>query len=170
MDQSTWVPSQARDDLKTTVQDFLANPSKLELRIEGVSGLGKTRGVLESLRGTPYEPLVLYVGDADDLSYPLIDHLIGQDRSAVLVIDECTRKRHNVFAQQLQAGAHVKLITIGERDARVPQSLPIELSALPDDIMKRVLTVNRPALWPEARRVVVAHCAGNVRWALFVAE
>lgn len=170
MHQSTWVPSPARDELKTTVQDFLASQSKLELRIEGVSGLGKTRGVLESLRGTPYEPLVLYVGDADDLNYPLIDHLTGQDRSAVLVIDECTRKRHNVFAQQLHSGANVKLITIGERDARVPQSLPIELSALPDDIMERVLAENKPALWPEARRVVVANCAGNVRWALFVAE
>lgn len=170
MHQSTWVPSPDRDELKMTVQDFLANPSRLELRIEGVSGLGKTRGLLESLRGTTYEPLVLYVGDADDLNYPLIDHLTEQHRSAVLVIDECTRKRHNVFAQQLQVGAHVKLITIGEREARVPQSLPIVLSELPDEIMDKVLTENRPALWPEARRVVVASCAGNVRWALFVAE
>lgn len=170
MHQSTWVPSPARDELKTTVQNFLDNRSKLELRIEGVSGLGKTRGVLESLRGTPCEPLVLYVGDADDLNYPLIDHLIGQRRSAVLIIDECTRKRHNVFAQQLRAGASVKLITIGERDARVPQSLPIELSPLPDEIMERILEENKPTLWPEARRVVVANCAGNVRWALFVAE
>jgi hypothetical protein len=64
----------------------------------------------------------------------------------------------------------VKLITIGEREARVPQSLPIELSALPDDILEKVLTENKPALWPEARRVVVANCAGNVRWALFVAD
>lgn len=170
MHQTTWVPSRGLDELRTTVQDFLANPSKLELRIEGVSGLGKTRGVLESLRGSPYEPLVLYVGDADDLNYPLVDHLTGQHRSAVLVIDECTRKRHNVFAQQLQVGAQVKLITIGECEARLPQSPPIELSALPDEIMERVLTLNKPSLWPEARRVVVASCAGNVRWALFVAE
>lgn len=170
MHQSTWVPSPARDELKTTVREFLANPAKLELRVEGVSGLGKTRGVLESLRGTPFEPLVLYVGDADDLNYPLIDHLTGQQRSAVLVIDECTRKRHNVFAQQLQAGARVKLISIGEREPRVPQSLPIEISPLPDDVMEKVLKENWPSLWPEARRVVVANCAGNVRWALFVAE
>jgi hypothetical protein len=170
MHQSTWVPSADRDELHATVQAFLANSDRHELRIEGVSGLGKTRGVLEALRGSPYEPLVLYVGDADDLSYPLIDHLTGQNRSAVLVIDECTRKRHKVFAQQLQSGARVKLITIGERDTRVPQSVPIVLSPLPDDVIDKVLTQNKPALWPEARRVVIANCAGNVRWAMYVAE
>ena len=170
MHQATWVPSDDRDELQATVRDFLANPAKFELRVEGVSGLGKTRGVLESLRGSRYEPLVLYVGDADDLSYPLIDHLTGQQRSAVVVIDECTRKRHNVFAQQLQQGAQIKLITIGERDTRVTQSVPIVLSPLPDHVIDKVLTQNNPALWPEARRVVVANCAGNVRWAMYVTE
>ncbi|HEY5457063.1 MAG TPA: hypothetical protein VIJ96_16495, partial [Acidothermaceae bacterium] len=170
MHQSTWVSSADRDELQATVKAFLANSDRLELRIEGVSGLGKTRGILESLKGSPYEPLVLYVGDADDLSYPLIDHLAGQNRTAVLVIDECTRKRHNVFAQQLQSGAGVKLITIGERDTRVTQSVPIVLSSLPDDVIDEVLKQNKPALWPEARRVVVANCAGNIRWAMYVAE
>jgi hypothetical protein len=170
MHQSTWVPSADRDELQATVQAFLANRDRLELRIEGGSGLGKTRGVLEALRGSAFEPLVLYVGDADDLNYPLIDHLTGQNRSAVVVIDECTRKRHNVFTQQLQNGEQVKLITIGERDTRVTQSVPIVLSPLPDDVIDKVLTQNRPALWPEARRVVVANCAGNVRWAMYVAE
>ncbi|MFI5898472.1 hypothetical protein ACIA5D_51250 [Actinoplanes sp. NPDC051513] len=170
MHQSTWVPSTDRDELRTTVTAFVADATRLELRIEGVSGLGKTRGVLESLRGSAYEPLVLYVGDADDLNYALIDHLTAQRRSAVLVIDECTRKRHNVFAQQLQSGAQVKLITIGERDTRITQSVPIVLSPLADEVIDKVLTQNRPALWPEARRVVVANCAGNVRWAMYVAE
>lgn len=168
--QLTWVPSADRDELHDTVQAFLANPNRLELRIEGVNGIGKTRGVLESFRGSPFEPLVLYVGDADDLRYPLIDHLTGQGRSAVVVVDECTRKRHNVLAQQLQSGRQIKLITIGERDARVPQSVPIVLSNLPNDVIDKVLTQNKSTLWPEARRVVVAQCAGNVRWAMNVAE
>lgn len=170
MHQSTWVPSDGRDELRATVEAFLADGGRQELRIEGVSGLGKTRGVLEALRGSAYEPLVLYVGDADDLHYPLIDHLTGQNRSAVVVVDECTRKRHNVFAQQLQSGAQIKLITIGERDTRVTQSVPIVLSALPDDVIDRVLTQNKPALWAEARRVVVANCVGNVRWAMNLAD
>jgi hypothetical protein len=125
---------------------------------------------LEALRGSPYESLVLYVGDADDLNYPLIDHLTGQNRSAVIVIDECTRKRHNVFAQQLQSGARIKLITIGERDARVTQSVPIVLSALPNEVIDKILTQYKPTLWVEARRVVVANCVGNVRWAMNLAD
>lgn len=170
MHQAIWVPSDDRDELQATVRTFLADAARQELRIEGVSGLGKTRGVLEALRGSPYEPLVLYVGDADDLNYPLIDHLIGQNRSAVIVIDECTRKRHNVFAQQLQTGAQVKLITIGERDTRGTQSVPIVLSPLPDDVIDKILTRNKPTLWAEARRVVVANCVGNVRWAMNLAD
>ncbi|MHB8448853.1 MAG: hypothetical protein ACYDAQ_00035 [Mycobacteriales bacterium] len=170
MHQAIWVPSDDRDELQATIQTFLADAARQELRIEGVSGLGKTRGVLEALRGSPHEPLVLYVGDADDLNYPLIDYLTGQNRSAVIVIDECTRKRHNVFAQQLQTGAQVKLITIGERDTRGTQSVPIVLSTLPDDVIDKILTQNKPTLWAEARRVVVANCVGNVRWAMNLAD
>ena len=57
MHQSTWVPSPARDELKATVQAFLVSPGRLELRIEGVSGLGKTRGVWSRPRPA-FEPLV----------------------------------------------------------------------------------------------------------------
>src|SRR5207249_312416 len=64
----------------------------------------------------------------------------------------------------------VKLITIGERDTRITQSVPIVLSPLADEVIDKVLTQNMPALWPEARRVVVANCAGNVRWAMYVAD
>ncbi|MDO8733238.1 MAG: hypothetical protein Q7L55_11835 [Actinomycetota bacterium] len=166
----TWVPSTERDELQAAIRTFLADNSKYEMRIEGSSGLGKTRGVLEALRDSPYEPLVLYVGDADDLNYPLIDHLTGQERSAVVVVDECTRQRHIVFAQQLQTGSQIKLITIGERDVRITQALPIELSALPDETIDLILTQSKPTLWQEARRVVVTHCAGNIRWALHLAD
>ncbi len=48
--QATWVPSSARDELRSEILNFLGQSSKLDLRIEGVSGLGKTRGVLEALR------------------------------------------------------------------------------------------------------------------------
>lgn len=170
MHQSTWVPSEDRDELQEAVQIFLADDSRQELRIEGVSGLGKTRGVLEALRNSAYEPLVLYVGDADDLNYSLIDHLTGQSRSAVIVIDECTRKRHNVFAQQLQIGSQIKLITIGEYDTRNTQSMPIVLAPLPDVVIEKILTQHKPTLWAEARRVVVANCGGNVRWAMNLAD
>lgn len=168
--QSTWVASTDRDELKSAVAEFLDDPERLELRIEGASGLGKTRGVLESLRGSKYESLILYIGDPENLKYPLIDHLTQQKRSAIVVVDECTRQRHNILAQQLVHQGPVKLITVGERDTRIPQTRPVRLSPLPSTVIDEVLAKNRPSLWPEARRVVVANCAGNVRWALYMAE
>ena len=49
-----WVQSAERDELRTQVLEFLAQPTKLDLRIEGESGLGKSRGTLEAFeaRGT----------------------------------------------------------------------------------------------------------------------
>lgn len=168
--QTTWVESAERDELRSAVQTFLGQSSKLDFRIEGVSGLGKTRGVLEALRGSKYQPLVLYVGNADDLSYPLIDHLNVQKRTAVVVVDECARQRHKVLAEQIEVGSPIRLITIGERDADSIQSLPIRISSLPDEVLENILAQSYPGLWPEAKRIVVANCAGNVRWALLLGE
>jgi hypothetical protein len=168
--QTTWVKSAERDELRSAVQTFLGQSSKLDFRIEGVSGLGKTRGVLEALRGSKYEPLVLYVGNADDLSYPLIDHLNVQRRTAVVVVDECARQRHKVLAEQIEIGSPIRLITIGERDADSIRSWPIRISPLPAEILGDILMQSYPGFWPEAKRIVVANCAGNVRWALLLGE
>ena len=37
-------------------------------------------------------------------------------------------------------------------------------------MIDKVLSENFPSLWPEARRLVTDNCAGNVGWALFLAE
>jgi hypothetical protein len=165
-----WVQSAERDELRAKVLEFLAQSTKLDLRIEGESGLGKSRGMLEALRGSKYESLVVYVGDGSEIQTSLINHFARQHRSAVLVVDECSRKRHKAFAEQLEVDSPVRLITIGGEDASLPQFQPLGLSTLPDDVIERVLSENFPSLWPEARRLVVGNCAGNVGWALFLAE
>ena len=165
-----WVQSAERDELRTQVLEFLAQPTKLDLRIEGESGLGKSRGTLEALRGSRYESLVVYVGDGDEIRTSLINHFARQRRSAILVVDECSRKRHKALAEQLEIDSPVRLITIGDEDTSLPQFQPLGLSTLPDDVIDKVLSQNFPSLWPEARRLVIGNCAGNVGWALYLAE
>jgi hypothetical protein len=167
---SLWIPSPPRDDLRNTVLTFLGQSERLDLRIEGASGVGKTRGVLESLRGSKYEQLILYVGSGDDFNASTIHHLLVQDRSADLVIDDCLRQRHKVFAEQLEPGRPVRLITIGDSDTTFVHARPIGLNGLSEKVIDEVLTKNRPLLWSEARRLVVEYCNNNVGWALYLAQ
>lgn len=164
-----WVSSSERDELRTTILDFLQQHATLSLRIEGASGLGKSRGAMEALRGSAFEPLVVYVGDASEINSAVINHFARQSRSAVLVVDECDRQRHKVLAEQLESGSPVRLITIGQEDTSWSQSQPLGLSKLPDDVIENALTENFPRLWPEARRLVIDNCAGNIGWALYLA-
>lgn len=166
---SIWVPSESREELKQQIAEFIGGDRQVDLRIEGVSGLGKSRGVLEAIRGTEYEPLVLYVRAADDLAPNLIPRLLNQDRIGIVVVDDCGGKRHEALASQLPSGSRLRLITIGEPDRYVVQSPSVRLPTLDDKVIEEILSQNQPSLWPEARRVVVEHCAGNVRWALRLA-
>lgn len=164
-----WVPSAEREELRTSILDFLHQANQHELRIEGESGLGKSRSVLEALRGSPYEQLAAYVGDASDLRSADIDHLIRQDRSAVLVVDECGRERHKAFAEQLEIGSAVRLVTIGHRDATMPQPQTLGLPPLPSEAIEKVLDNDFATLGAEARRIVVTTADGNVGWAIYLA-
>jgi hypothetical protein len=48
---SIWVPSASRTQLKDEIENFVRGAGQVDLRIEGVSGLGKSRAVLEAFRG-----------------------------------------------------------------------------------------------------------------------
>lgn len=166
----SWVPSAESDELGTIIVGFLGRRTRTSLRIEGASGLGKSRGTLEALRGSPYESVVVYVGDASEVNSAVINHFTLQNRSAVLVVDECDRKRHKVFAEAVEVDSPVRLITIGPADTAVPQFQPLSLPKLPSDVIDKVLTENFVSLWAEARRLVIENCAGNVGWAIYLAE
>jgi hypothetical protein len=66
-----WVPSESRGQLAEQIRQLVEGDDS-DLRIEGVSGLGKTRSVLEAMRGAAYEPLVVYLPTADDVPPGLI--------------------------------------------------------------------------------------------------
>lgn len=165
-----WVSAASRDDLRTEIATIITGQSQLDLHIEGPSGLGKTRAVLEAFRGTPFESVVLYVNAADDLDPSLIPRLLNHRRAGVVVVDECGAKRHENLAGLLPTGSPVRLISIGEPDTYRTQHPSISLAPLKDEAIDKILAENQPSLWPEARRVIVQASAGNVRWALLLAS
>jgi len=167
---TTWVSSPVRDGQIADLRTVLTSESQVDLHLDGVSGLGKTRLVLEALRGEPYEPLVMYAPDADTFPVAALVQLQSQRRTAVVVIDECDRKQHEIYAQVLSAGTTIRLITIGEPGGSATRTPMISLGAFDDEAMHKLLRANRPSLTPEFERVVVPLAAGNIDFALKLSQ
>jgi hypothetical protein len=85
---SPWVDAPSRDTLTRAIREFVMTGA-VDLHVEGVSGVGKTRAVLEAIRGQDFEPLVAYVYAADALPASLIHQLQTQVRHTILVVAEC---------------------------------------------------------------------------------
>lgn len=167
---TTWVSSADRDLQISSLRAAISGNSQRDIRLDGVSGLGKTRLVLEALRGQSFEPIVVYSGAADAFPVTVLYQLQAQQRSAVIVIDECDRKQHEIYAQALTTGSALRLITIGEPGGSSTRSPIMSLGAFGDQSMEQLLRANRPNLSHEASRIVVQIASGNIDYALKLAQ
>lgn len=167
---TTWVSSEAREKQIEDLREAIQSGDESGVHVEGVSGLGKTRMVMEALRDQPNEALVVYVPSEDQFPPAVLNHLQTQGRSAVVVIDECDAKRHDVFAGMLQTGTRIRLVTISEPSQRAPRAAILLVKAFDDEPLAKLLQENMPTLWPEATRVIVEVSAGNIDYALKCAK
>lgn len=166
----TWVSTAAAELVASAVDGLLASDESVGLHVEGVSGLGKTRSVLEALRGKGLEALVAYVHAADALPASLVYHLHLQKRRTILVVDECDAGTSDVLVKQIPVGSKVRLITIGTPTGYRPRSEVIKAAAVDDQAMRDILRLNQPALPAETARFVIEAAAGNVKLALLLAN
>lgn len=168
--ETTWTTSQRRDADLEGLRNSVVSNSSFASRVEGVSGLGKSRLALESMRGQIYEPLVIYAPYADQFPIDVLIQLRSQDRVAVVIIDECDRKEHEIFASALAVNSPVRIVTIGEPALGSTRSPILSLAPFDDEAMRELLRLNLPSLSPEAERVVVQIAAGNIDYALKLAH
>ena len=168
--KSQWVDTTARAASVESLRVLLADGAVMDIRVDGVSGVGKTRLALEALRDQPTTALVAYVAEASALNNEFVNHLIGDGRAVILVVDECPARRHEKIAEQIPGGAQVKLITVGQPDAYAIRGPVISLSSMENGGVDELVKVNYPALWPEARRFIIDYCDGNPRFAILLAE
>lgn len=168
--QWAWTATAARDAEIAQIRSGLDAGTPEGLRVSGVAGLGKTRLVMEALRGTAWEPLIAYVPAADELPPAFLAHAVAPQRAVILVVDECDARRHEKLVERVPASSTVRIITIGQ-DTAAPLSAPLlRPEPLQPDDVESFLDTNKPALSPEARRFVAAHADGNVRFALLITE
>jgi hypothetical protein len=168
--QGEWTTSESRQNAIAAIRQVLESDSQRDIHIDGVSGLGKTRLVLETLRGHALEPLAIYAPAADDFQAPTLALLQAQGRTAVVVIDDCDAGRHEVYASVLAQETSLRLVTMGEPAGKSTRSAMVGLKGLEDDAMASLLRANEPTLWAEAIAVIVELAGGNVDYSLKAAK
>jgi hypothetical protein len=165
-----WVDTPSRSAMIDEIRRFVVGSDTPDLHVEGVSGVGKTRVVLEAIRGQDFESLVAYVYAADVLPSTLIHHLQTQARHTILVVDECDAKSHKILVRQLRTASPVKLITIGEPTSYRGLITTVTVGPLEEDAVRRAVRNSQPGLQPEHARIVVDASAGNMRLAQLLAQ
>ncbi len=168
--QTRWATSEAREAELSQIRSDLDDGGRVDIRVQGVSGLGKTRLVMEALRGTRWEPLVAYVPQVDDLSPDFMNHAMNPNRAVLLVVDECDSRRHEKLAERIPTDAVVRLITIGQDATFALRSPVISPEPLAHSSLEDFLQKNYSALGSEGHHFIVRHAGGNVRWAMILAE
>ncbi len=80
---TAWTPDDARSDAIAAIRAQVSSSGVVEVRVQGESGIGKTRLVLEALRDENLQPLVAYVADERAVGGELLTNapgVRGQDR------------------------------------------------------------------------------------------
>lgn len=167
---AAFVQSEERTTIQDSIRGLVTDSGTVDFRITGVSGLGKTRLVLETFRASGLEHLIVYL-KADATPYTVLTHLMSQERTAIVVVDESTRDQHKSLAELIPSGSALRLITIGEPDSQAGLLAPIfTLQSFAGEAMDTVILRNQPSLGTELRRVIVETAGGNVGYALFLAR
>jgi hypothetical protein len=73
-----WVSTPELAQFLEAVRSAVVDPDRMDFRVSGVTGAGKTKAVMEALRDQPYEPLVAYVSSEADLRGEYLNHLLGR--------------------------------------------------------------------------------------------
>ncbi|MGI8514630.1 MAG: hypothetical protein ACR2NT_05725 [Acidimicrobiia bacterium] len=166
----TWVPDDRRAAAIDAIGSQVTSTGVVEVRVQGESGVGKTRLVLEALRDPTISPLVAYVADERSVGGELLTHLVAEGRTAILVVDECPAERHVKLVERLPSDPAIKLITIGDTGAAATRTPVIGVGAVGSDTTEEFLRLNYRQLPPESRRFVTDHSRGNMRWTIVLAD
>ena len=100
------------------IQDSIS--SEKVIRVTGQSGLGKTRLVLETFRGSDWKKSVVYYDLAGmqsiaEIKTYLLNYQDTQD--GIIIIDNCDFKSHLILSEIAKSSGNIKIITIGLYDS-----------------------------------------------------
>jgi hypothetical protein len=146
------------------------------LRLEGQSGVGKTRLALESFRATSASERLLYAYQPDDVPPPFFSWMEANSaHSAILVVDECDKKTGDyLHGQSARSGGRVLLVTIGPGrppdHTRSPPEGVLVLERMNEDQIRAVVEAASSTLYPQAVDFIIRVSGGFVKLATALAR
>ena len=172
---------------KRSIEDAIAPMRKLvessnkAVRVVGLSGVGKTRIVQALFDETVGEqPLdrtsAIYAdmgADPDPSADAVLNRLIAENQTAVLVIDNCASSCHSALASKVaSAHSNVRLITVEYdiRDDKPQTTEVVHIEADGPGIAEKLLLRRFPGIGRGNARRIAEFADGNARIALAVAE
>lgn len=151
------------------------------VRVTGLSGVGKTRIVQalfdESIGANPLDRTSVVYVDTGDSPEPsataMLERLISEGRTAMLVLDNCPSELHSSLAPKVSGnGVNVRLITIEYdiSDGKPQTTEVIHIEAIGPQIAEKLLRRRFPAIGQLNARRIAEFSDGNARVALAIAE
>ncbi|MFK3711764.1 hypothetical protein [Leclercia adecarboxylata] len=159
----------------------LVRSTNKAVRITGLSGVGKTR-IIQALFDETIETnaldrtLAVYVDMGDEpepSANAMLDRLIAEARTAIMVLDNCPLSLHSTLAAKVTSyGGKITLITI-EYDIQEdkPQTTEvIHIEAVGPEVAEQLLLRRFPGIGQVNARRIAEFADGNARVSLAIAE
>ncbi len=157
-DQSPIVEDERLPVLRDRLRDLVAEPRQFA-RVVGLSGVGKTRLILEAFGATGKEmaaglflsDLVMYAIQSEVGSHAIneiVQNLADTGARAVVVVDNCDPDAHQVLAGMvLRQGSRLSLVTI---DNEIPTGTPdgntLKVGAAAASVTRGIINYVQPGL------------------------
>lgn len=147
-----YIPDEKRQKLSSDIQDKLRDPQGTcpVFRIDGLSGIGKTRFIFETLSSEDLRNRVIYSSSANDFRNSSLYHNLqnSPDTSAIIVVDECDKGLHDDFARSFSGrGSRLALITLSNTFASFSSpTMLIKIDALDEKGIEQLIKGEIPDL------------------------
>ncbi|SEH53774.1 hypothetical protein SAMN05192561_10597 [Halopenitus malekzadehii] len=150
-----YVESEAREEIKIHLrnaihkrgEEFNEHNEAVVCRVQGISGLGKTRLVYETVSDERIANLVIYVKADQFIRSELAARLENDDSwQAIVVLDDCSGEQHREIYNRYRSYDRLAFITISDDFREVPADLRKTVRRMKTDELKQILNGEFPDL------------------------
>lgn len=167
-------PYQADTNLKARLGELrsMLEVPRARVRIVGSPGNGKTRTVLEAIRGTGKEGITLYAHQPQEVSGQLLQYLRNTpDVMCLLVVDEVDDDNAHDLRSKCDTMPHgVGLILIGIDASGRPQPETVQVEGLTEDLLVKTIDAITPGLPEGVAREIAEVCERSPKLAVLIAK
>lgn len=167
-------------EIRKKVEETLLHNKSSFIRIEGFSGIGKTRFVYESLNDNKFKEFVLYVKSfKDSILNDLVSfckkQALNSNELVVFVIDECSYDEHKLIYKHLNEYVNFVIITIDQvlstqDKISCPEEFRIMLEGLEEKECVALIQKVNTILPEDIARKIAYFTEGYPRLAYYMAE